>query len=121
MAILGNLSMVRLFSDTFEKTVTFYKDTLELTLTFQDDNIAVFDAGSCQLGVEAAAPNEHTHGRFSGISFEVSDLSEVFRTLTSRKVPFVGDPAKQYWGGSLAHFSDPGGNVLTLVEYPKDA
>jgi predicted enzyme related to lactoylglutathione lyase len=24
-----------------------------------------------------------------------------------------------FWGGRLAHFADPAGNVLTLAQYPK--
>ena len=33
---------------------------------------------------------------------------------------FDGFPEAQEWGGALAFFYDPDGNVLTLVEYPKD-
>ena len=34
---------------------------------------------------------------------------------------FDGLPEAQEWGGALAFFYDPDGNVLTLVEYPKGA
>jgi len=33
-------------------------------------------------------------------------------------VEFVEEPTRQFWGGWLADFRDPTGNVLTLVQNP---
>jgi predicted enzyme related to lactoylglutathione lyase len=33
----------------------------------------------------------------------------------AKGVHFTAPPEKQEWGGTLAHFEDPAGNVLTLV------
>jgi predicted enzyme related to lactoylglutathione lyase len=41
--------------------------------------------------------------------------------LVGTGVEIVGQPARQPWGGILAHIADPDRNVLTLVEYPPPA
>jgi len=33
-------------------------------------------------------------------------------------VPFMGEPVRQYWGGIMAFFHDPGGNWHTLLQRP---
>jgi lactoylglutathione lyase len=50
-------------------------------------------------------------------SFAVKDIARVFGELTSKGVEFIHSPEKQFWGGTMAYFKDPDGNVMTLVEY----
>ena len=45
----------------------------------------------------------------------VDDINGTYETLRSRGVNFVAPPEQQSWGGSLAHFLDSDGNVLTLL------
>ena len=45
----------------------------------------------------------------------MEDLEVVFEELMTRGVRFESPPTQQPWGGSLAHFSDPDENVLTLL------
>jgi predicted enzyme related to lactoylglutathione lyase len=58
-------------------------------------------------------------GRFTALSFAVDDCMAAVGSLTGKSVQFLGPAQKQAWGGTVAHFLDPDGNVLTLVEYPK--
>jgi len=55
-------------------------------------------------------------GRFVGVTLMVDDIAETYARLTSRGVEFTGRPEKQHWGGTLAHFKDLDGNVLTLMQ-----
>jgi len=48
------------------------------------------------------------------VSLQVDDVPATYAELRARGVDFVGPPEKQSWGGTLAHFRDPDGNVLTL-------
>lgn len=41
------------------------------------------------------------------------------QTLLARGVEFLAPPQRMPWGGVLAHFRDPDGNVLTLVGAPR--
>src|SRR5690606_9442296 len=54
-------------------------------------------------------------GRFAGLSLEVKDIAAAHERLLAAGVEFTHPPTKQPWGGTLAHFKDPSGNVLTLV------
>ena len=49
-----------------------------------------------------------------GVSLRVDDIAAAYEELRSRGVEFETPPEKQPWGGTLAHFRDPCGNVLTL-------
>ncbi len=57
----------------------------------------------------------HLVGRFVGASIEVDDIDKAYLELAGRGVAFEGPPEKQFWGGTLAHFKDRAGNILTLV------
>jgi len=86
---------------------------------------AFFDTGSTQLALERIAPNHPAYGelvgRFAALSFKVSDLSAIYDELVSKGVEFMAPPQKQQWGGGIAHFRDPAGNILSLVGKLKDA
>jgi hypothetical protein len=53
-----------------------------------------------------------------GVCLTVGDIRASYAELTKRGVIFDEPPEVQPWGGTLAHFKDPDGNVLTLVGHP---
>jgi len=120
--ILGPIEAVRLFTRNIRRARAFYTKTLELTSSFADDRLAIFETGQAKLLLELCeADDPETDvlvGRFAGISFTVSDITASVAALGARGVVFDGPPARQDWGGILAHFRDPDVNVLTLVQYP---
>ena len=112
---------VRVFSLNWPESLGFYRDIIGFKLSFVDEAIgwAQFVLGSVNLGLErcdAADPEAaDLVGRFVGLSIEVEDLAATYAALTAKGVVFTGPPEKQSWGGTLAHFKDPDGNVLTLL------
>ena len=118
------IGAVRIFTADIESALEFYNEKLGLTLLHQDDETAILDTGQAKLIVEAADPTTVEEaeliGRFTGFSFTVDSVAEWFSSLRANGVSFDGLPEAQEWGGALAFFYDPDGNVLTLVEYPKD-
>jgi uncharacterized glyoxalase superfamily protein PhnB len=78
-----------------------------------------FNLGGAELGLERCDPDDaeaaELVGRFVGTSIAVDDLDAVYAALVDTGVEFTGPPEKQPWGGVLAHFKDPGGNVQTLL------
>jgi len=128
--ILLGVAHIRVFSMPSEwpAAVAFYRDALALDEIYTDPDagVAVFECGGdVTLGlerVEADDPEEwETAGRFTGISFRVADIERAYNILSGRGVVFDGAPERMDWGGILAHFQDPAGNVLTLVQEPTDA
>lgn len=118
------LSVLRVFALDWQAAVDFYADTLQLPVRFSNSDAgwAEFDVGETSLAVERIQPEDAAEealtGRFLGASLEVTDLGETYGTLLDRGVTFIAPPQRQPWGGSLAHFKDPEGNVLTLLERP---
>jgi catechol 2,3-dioxygenase-like lactoylglutathione lyase family enzyme len=124
------LKAVRLFVDAehLAACISFYAGSLGLRLRHdgRQQGFAAFDAGGIDLIVEAVpadAPEEDRVlvARFSGLSFEVSDIAAAHRRLLAQGVSFEGEPERQFWGGILATLVDPAGNRLQIVQYPASA
>lgn len=115
------LYAIRIFSFRWEESLAFYRDLIGLPVFFADDKQgwAQFDLGGTYLGLERCDPNDEESkelvGRFVGTSITVGDIESTFDQLSGRGVEFLGPLEKQPWGGVLAHFKDPDGNVLTLM------
>ncbi len=120
-----NLNTARVFVRDIHRAKAFYGQVLGLRL--RADGAAqghlVFDAGNCELVVEAVpadapADEQARVGRYTGLSFRVDDVHASHRTLTARGVSFRGLPQRQSWGGTLATLRDPEGNELQIVQRP---
>ena len=119
------LNTVRVFVRDLESAKHFYSSKLGLPV--QADGSAfgycVFKAGRTDLVVEsvgedAPAEDQRLVGRFTGLSFTVTDAEAKHRELVAIGVPFTGLPETQTWGGVLATFQDPSGNELQIVQRP---
>ena len=112
---------VRIFTTDWDRSVDFYRETIGLPLTFSDQAFAwaEFDLGGARLGIEGmevgAARADELVGRFVGVSLAVDDIDLIYSQLVDKGVEFTAPPEKQPWGGTLAHFKDPDGNILTLL------
>ncbi|WP_416897314.1 MAG: VOC family protein [Minwuia sp.] len=109
---------VRIFVDNFAAAQAFYGETLGLKANWSMPEIgaAGFDVGTAELIVEAASGKDRALvGRFVGVSLQVDDIDAAYRSMTAKGVTFEQPPEKQVWGGTLAHFRDPSGNILTLL------
>jgi predicted enzyme related to lactoylglutathione lyase len=117
------LLLVRVFVTDFERAVRFYTETLGMKLSSRNDEMgwAQLRLAGADLALEReqseseADGEESSVGRFVGVSLAVADIEQTYATLRERGVEFLEPPAKMPWGGVLAHFRDPDGNVLTLV------
>jgi catechol 2,3-dioxygenase-like lactoylglutathione lyase family enzyme len=112
----------------FDRALRFYIGTLGLNATVAYEGWAQFDTGACQLAIERVDPEEDEAvveslpglgqslvGRFVGASLRVIDIDATYRDLLAKGVEFVEPPERMPWGGVLAHFKDPDGNILTLL------
>lgn len=117
---IGPLSAVRLFCTEVAPVADFYRDVVGLTELFRSDAAAMFQSGQVGMLIEKGDPNDAEEaeliGRFAGISFPVDDIAAVYTAWSEAGVHFHGAPVRQSWGGTLAHFDDPAGNTLTLVQ-----
>jgi lactoylglutathione lyase len=86
---------VRVFARDWDAVCDFYRDTLGLPERYRNADALT--------------------GRMLGVSLQVDDILATYEALRKRGVDFLEPPKRQPWGGCLAHFRDPEGNVLTLL------
>lgn len=117
-----NLNTARVFVRDIARARSFYGQALGLRLVAdcQAQGYRVFDAGNCELVVEAVAQDAPPEdqalvGRFTGLSFRVPSVHVAHQDLIGKGVEFTGVPERQFWGGTLATFRDPDGNEFQLV------
>ncbi len=119
------LYLLRVFTTRWDEALAFYRDTLQWPLEYADESLgwAQFRLGDCDIGLERCDPDHpetaELVGRFVGCSIEVDDVQTAYAELSAGGVEFVEPPEQQPWGGVLAHFRDPDGNVLTLLGSPQ--
>ena len=125
--MLLGVSTVRVFVSDLRRALEFYTGPLALRVSATDDSSWVLfrlsNAGLLIESVSGASGESREHkelvGRFTGVSFDTDDIQRAFDELSALGVRFEGPPERQFWGGTLAHFYDSAGNVLTLVERAK--
>jgi predicted enzyme related to lactoylglutathione lyase len=111
---------VNVFVSDLRRAVEFYRDTLGLPLQFEEEKFgyASFAPGGVRLGVARVDPNAPESrslvGRHTGIGLGVPHLDAAHEQLAAKGVRFTMAPTKQPWGGYMAMFADPDGNIFYL-------
>ena len=110
--------------DDIEKARQFYAETLGLEVTQENGMLTLHIAGDRPVLVYPK-PN-HTPASFTILNFPVDDIEPAVDQLAARGVVFersAGTPAATdekgiFRGGGplIAWFTDPAGNVLSVVE-----
>ena len=104
----------------FDAMARFYRDQLGLTPRSSKADFINFDWGGVRLSVSV-------HDRVTGtskdpfrimINLAVDDVRAVHARLTSAGVVFVRPPETEDWGGQVASFLDPDGNLVQLFQLP---
>jgi len=104
----------------FEAMARFYRDRLGLTPRTSKSDFMNFDWGGVRLSVGV-------HDRVEGksrdplrimVNLAVDDIRAVHARLAGDGVVFTRAPEAEDWGGQVATFLDPDGNVLQLMQLP---
>ncbi len=108
------------------RTLRFFHEDVGLAVQHEDAafGYASLEAGPIRMGLAQidAADEEQRKltGRQTGIGFAVADLEAAHARLAARGVDFPMKPARQPWGGFMAMFADPDGNLFYLDELASD-
>jgi predicted enzyme related to lactoylglutathione lyase len=113
------IAYVNVFVRDLVQSIGFYRDVLGLELqhAHEEFGYASFRAGPVSIGL--AVPGDEQKellGRHTGVGFAVEDLVAEHRRLEDLGVEFTTPPERQPWGGFMALFADPDGNVYYLDE-----
>ena len=108
----GNVSVM--VAD-FKKAVQFYVETLGLKLTHEvEGHLAVVEVPGLTISLLYPPAGEQGKSGSMSIGFEVQELESAVEILKSRGVEFQHFMEEN--ATRLAHFSDPEGNPLYLIE-----
>ena len=104
----------------FPAMARFYRDTLGLATRSAKGDFVNFDWSGVRLSVGV---HERVHGVSRDslrimINLAVADIHVVHERLARAGVVFTRAPEREDWGGWVATFADPDGNVLQLMQLP---
>lgn len=51
-------------------------------------------------------------------NFGVDDIDHEYQRLLKEGVEFIRPPEQEHWGGWVATFKDPDGNILQMLQLP---
>lgn len=121
---------IAIFTRNFEEMERFYTETLEFPVTrrWDDKGIIFIDIGSTKIELirkDGEGSGEKPVGLGQGIginhiALHVESVDEAFRELQGLEVQTLSGPA-DFQEVRIAFFTDPDGNVLELVEDPRQA
>ena len=116
--MIDGLAGVIVWTDDLHRLSAFYRDTLGLSPHSVRPHFVSFKWGSLRLGLGA---HDEVSGRSRDpyrimINLGVKDIHGRYEELRRRGVEFMRPPEREHWGGWVATFRDPDGNVLQLLQ-----
>jgi predicted enzyme related to lactoylglutathione lyase len=109
------IGYVNVFVSDFDRALAFYQDRLGLEPNVQDAQFGYASFQTDGAGFAFARTDEPALvGRHTGIGWVVPDLDQAHTDLLAAGVEFESPPARQPWGGYMAIFQDPDGNLFYL-------
>ena len=107
-------------ADRFPAMAGFYRDTLGLTPRSDKSDFINFDWNGVRLsvGVHAGIVGTSRDPLRVMVNLTVTDIRAVHARLVRAGVVFTRPPEREDWGGWVATFADPDGNILQLMQLP---
>ena len=107
-------------ADRFPAMARFYRDTLGLTPRSDKSDFINFDWNRVRLsvGVHAGVRGTSREPLRVMLNLTVADIQAAHTRLTAAGVVFSRAPEREEWGGWVATFADPDGNILQLMQLP---
>jgi predicted enzyme related to lactoylglutathione lyase len=108
-------------ADRFEAMSRYYRDQMGLTPRTSKPDFINFDWNGVRLSVSV-------HDRVRGatrepfrimVNLAVDDIDAVHARMAAAGVPFTRPPEREDWGGRVASFTDPDGNMIQLMQVPR--
>jgi predicted enzyme related to lactoylglutathione lyase len=116
--VIGYFAGVIYWTSKLDSMVDFYKRVLELPVHSIHDDFVAFELGGTRisLGHHSDIKGPAVEGLRVMVNLGVDDIFSTYRTLSDRGVDFIRPPEHEHWGGWIATFRDPDGNLLQLLQ-----
>ena len=109
---------VTLWTDDLERMFDFYHNVLRLPLHSRHDDFIAFELGEVRFNI--GRHSEIYGGSKDPFRFMphlgVEDIHVETNRLSGFGVEFIRQPDQESWGGWVATFKDPDGNILQLLQ-----
>ena len=121
---IQDIAGVVFWTDNLDEMVRFYQDVLGLSLHSHHGDFVAFEL---RPGVRLnLGRHNQVHGKAQDpyrimVHLKVDDIHAVATRLKDQGAVFLRDPEQESWGGWVATFQDPDGNILQLLELPSDS
>jgi predicted enzyme related to lactoylglutathione lyase len=111
---------ITLWTDNLDRLFAFYRDILRLQLHSQHEDFIAFQLGDIRFNIGS-------HSQVSGEAKDpfrimahlgVDDIHAEHRRLREAGTKFIRPPQQEHWGGWVATFEDPDGNLLQMLQFP---
>ena len=118
--ILG-LAGVIIWTDNLERLSSFYRETFGLVPHSVRPDFVAFSFGEVRLSLgkhsEVSGPSREPYRIM--VNLGVEDIHAVAQRLKERGIGLIREPEREHWGGWVATFQDPDGNILQLLQQPE--
>ena len=96
----------------------FYRDVVGLTPRSDREGFINFEWGEMRLTVarHSALAGPSADPKRIMVNLQTHRIQEAYRRLSAAGVEFSRPPEREPWGGWIATFSDPDGNVVQLMQ-----
>ena len=120
--MLNHMNGAIIWTDNLPALRKFYCETLGMRPNSDRPHFVAFKWGGLRFSIGA-------HDRVEGaardpyrimLNFDASDIHTLHAELTSKGVEFIRPPEREHWGGWVASFLDPDGNIIQLLEQPPE-
>ena len=119
--MIDGVAGVIIWTEDLERLVAFYQGTLGLKPHSQRPDFVAFKFGDVRLSIGR-------HGSVKGqardpyrimVNLGTQDIHRDYQRLSQQGVQFIRPPEQERWGGWIATFLDPDGNILQLLQQPE--
>jgi predicted enzyme related to lactoylglutathione lyase len=109
---------VIIWTADLQQMSTFYRDVLELPVHSSRAHFVAFDLGGIRLsvGLHSQVRGKTTELSRVMVNLDVDNIQQSYERLLARGVDFIRSPEREHWGGWVATFRDPDGNLLQLLQ-----
>ncbi len=119
--MIENIAGVVFWTEDVERMAVFYRDVLGLPVHSWRPTFVAFEAGGQRLNV---GKHDGVSGRAKDpfrimVHLNVRDIQQIYAQMQAHGVVFIRPPEREHWGGWVATFEDPDGNILQLLQQPE--
>ena len=118
--MVDDIAGVVIWTQNLKHMINFYEDTLKLKTFSKRSDFVAFKFGNIRLniGLHSKVKGNSDEPYRIMVNFSTQNIQNDYHSLSRQGVKFIRKPEQEHWGGWVATFFDPDGNILQLLQLP---